>query len=265
MCFSHVWLFATPWMVAHDSPLSMGFFRQEYWSGLPCPPPEDLPNPGIEPASLTSPALAGMFFTTNTTWKAPLLVCYKTPHHPTTLFPILLHWSSFFKAFSLLSANVIMGPFTHLFIQRIQTSSCYVPGPVLGLGLVIASLSPQEFWVMWKTHVGRSTYLSVPLLVVLDRKSGRNPEPHRQLLTPALSPCPESSFILPKWPSADAQANSQRPHPPTPGPQQGRHWQKCWAFLHKTGEFLHLQKPNQPTLREPWASYYDPCFRHVMT
>ena len=40
-----------PWTVARPAPLSMGFFRQEYWSGLPCPPPEDLPNPGMEPAS----------------------------------------------------------------------------------------------------------------------------------------------------------------------------------------------------------------------
>ena len=52
-----------------DSSLAMGFSRQEYWSGLPCPPPEDLPDPGIEPASLVSPALAGSFFTTRATWK----------------------------------------------------------------------------------------------------------------------------------------------------------------------------------------------------
>ena len=57
---------ATPWTVARKTPLSMGFSRQECWSGLPCPPPGDLPNPGIEPASLTSLALAGGFF--NTTW-----------------------------------------------------------------------------------------------------------------------------------------------------------------------------------------------------
>ena len=44
-----VQLFVTLWTVAHQSPLSMGFSRQEYWSGFPCPPPEDLPNPGIEP------------------------------------------------------------------------------------------------------------------------------------------------------------------------------------------------------------------------
>ena len=56
-CFSHVWLFMMLWTVAHQAPLSMEFSRQEYWSGLPCPPPEDLPNPGIEPISLASPAL----------------------------------------------------------------------------------------------------------------------------------------------------------------------------------------------------------------
>ena len=50
---SRVRLFATPWTIAHQSPLSMGFSRQEYWSGLPFPPPGDLPQPGIE---LTSPA-----------------------------------------------------------------------------------------------------------------------------------------------------------------------------------------------------------------
>ena len=48
---SHVRLFATPWTVAHQAPLSMGFSRQEYWSGLPFPSPGDLPNPGIEPMS----------------------------------------------------------------------------------------------------------------------------------------------------------------------------------------------------------------------
>ena len=69
-CFSHVQLFATPRTVAHQAPLSIGFSRQKYWSGLPCPPPGDRPNPGIEPVSLTSPALAGGFFTTKATWEA---------------------------------------------------------------------------------------------------------------------------------------------------------------------------------------------------
>ena len=57
---SRVRLFATPWTVAHQAPLSMEFPRQEYWSGLPSPSPGDLLNPGIEPGS---PALAGRFFT----------------------------------------------------------------------------------------------------------------------------------------------------------------------------------------------------------
>ena len=52
------------WTIALQAPLSMGFSRPEYWSGLPCSPPGDLPNPGIEPESLTFLALAGRFFTT---------------------------------------------------------------------------------------------------------------------------------------------------------------------------------------------------------
>jgi len=59
-----VQLFATPWTVARQAPLSVGFPRQEYWSGLPFPPPGDLPYPGIESKSPASPALAGGFFTT---------------------------------------------------------------------------------------------------------------------------------------------------------------------------------------------------------
>ena len=66
---SRVQLFTTLWTVAHQAPLSMRFSRQEYWNGLPFPPPGDLPSPGIEPLSLMSPALAGGFFTTITTCK----------------------------------------------------------------------------------------------------------------------------------------------------------------------------------------------------
>ena len=68
--FSHVRLFVTLWTIAHQVPLSMGFSRQEYRSGLPCSPPGNLPNPGIKPTSLESPALAGGFFTTSATWEA---------------------------------------------------------------------------------------------------------------------------------------------------------------------------------------------------
>ena len=61
---SHVQLFVTPRTVSCQVPLSMGFSRQEYWSGLPFPPPGDLPQPGIEQASPVSPALAGGILTT---------------------------------------------------------------------------------------------------------------------------------------------------------------------------------------------------------
>ena len=54
---SCVQLFVAPWSVAHQAPLSMGFSRQEYWSGLPCPSPGDLPDPGIKPRSPVSPQL----------------------------------------------------------------------------------------------------------------------------------------------------------------------------------------------------------------
>ena len=64
---SRVWPFVTPWITARQAPLSMGFYRQEDWNGLPFPSPGDLPNPGIEPESLASPTLAGRLFTTSTT------------------------------------------------------------------------------------------------------------------------------------------------------------------------------------------------------
>ena len=69
-CFSCVRLCVTLWTVAHQTLLSMGFSRQEFWSVLPCPPPGDIP-PGIESMFLKSPALAGGFLTTSTTWEAP--------------------------------------------------------------------------------------------------------------------------------------------------------------------------------------------------
>ena len=72
--FSRVWLFVTLWTVACQAPLSKRLSRQEYWSRLPCPPPGDIPNPGIKPLSLMSPALADEFFT------------IRAPGKPTELF-----------------------------------------------------------------------------------------------------------------------------------------------------------------------------------
>ena len=63
-------LFETPWTIALQVPMSIEFSRREYWRGLPFPAPGNLPNPGIEPMSFASPAVAGGFFTTSTTWEA---------------------------------------------------------------------------------------------------------------------------------------------------------------------------------------------------
>ena len=62
---------ATPWTGAHKAPLFMGFSRQEFWSRLPSPSLQDLPDSGIKPTSLISPALASGFFTPSATWEAP--------------------------------------------------------------------------------------------------------------------------------------------------------------------------------------------------
>ena len=64
---------AVLWIAACQAPLSMVFSSLEYWSGLPCLPPGGLPNPGIEPTSLMTPALAGRFFTLVLTWEAQVL------------------------------------------------------------------------------------------------------------------------------------------------------------------------------------------------
>ena len=71
---SYVWLFVAPSTIARQALLSMGFPRQEYWTGLPCPPPGDLPDPRIEPTCLASPALAGRFFTTEPPGKPHLFL-----------------------------------------------------------------------------------------------------------------------------------------------------------------------------------------------
>ena len=73
---SRVQLFAAPWTVAQTAPLSMRLSRQQYWSGLPFPAPRDLPDPGIELRSLTSPALASRLFTT------------EPPEKPHSLIPL---------------------------------------------------------------------------------------------------------------------------------------------------------------------------------
>ena len=76
----------TLWAVACQAPLSMGFFRQEHWNGVPFPFPGDLPNSGIEPVSLMAPELVGGFLTISATWEA-LLLQVKSKHMETS--PVL--------------------------------------------------------------------------------------------------------------------------------------------------------------------------------
>ena len=103
---SRVQLFAGPWTVAHQAPLSMEFSRQEYWSGLPFPSPGHLPNPGIELMSLVSDALAGRFFTASATWEASYIAViqkfFSKRASPSFLFLLclrakLFYWSAILK------------------------------------------------------------------------------------------------------------------------------------------------------------------------
>ena len=77
--FSHVQLFEIPWTIAHQAPLSKESSRQEYWSGLPCPPPGDLPHRRIKPAFLRSSELTGRFFTICATREAHTLCFTSCP------------------------------------------------------------------------------------------------------------------------------------------------------------------------------------------
>ena len=91
--FSHVRLFSTLWTVARQALLSMGFSRWEYWSGLPWPPLGDLPDPELEPMSLTSSALAGRFFTTSTTWEIWCMYILLDNYHNKVCNPTFSHAS----------------------------------------------------------------------------------------------------------------------------------------------------------------------------
>ena len=75
-CFSHVWLFVTPWTAARQAPLSMGFCR----SGLPCPSSGDISDPGIEPMSPVATCIAGVFFTTEPQGKIYDIILYTQKH-----------------------------------------------------------------------------------------------------------------------------------------------------------------------------------------
>ena len=117
---SHVRLFVTPWPVAHQAPLSMGFSRQGYWSGLPCPPPGDLPRPGLKPASpalqadslplsrLGSPVLKDAWFYPHI-WKVGYH-SWLCPCHPHSCVEATLEWAYLRRAFrGVIIQNEVLG------------------------------------------------------------------------------------------------------------------------------------------------------------
>ena len=97
--------FVTPWTVTHQDPLSLGFSRQEYWSGLPFPSPGGLPHPGIEPLS---PALAGGFFTTEQPGKYTCIYPHAIKKHVKSLAgKVKVEISFFFFSFIFISWRLI--------------------------------------------------------------------------------------------------------------------------------------------------------------
>ena len=96
---------ATPWTVAHQALVSMGFSREEYWSGLPCPPLGDLPNPGIEPKSLMSPVLASGFFTSSATREAPFFVCFICSFILILFTPVIITLYNFYSFLGFLGSS----------------------------------------------------------------------------------------------------------------------------------------------------------------
>ena len=138
-CF---WLFATPWTVAHQPPLSMEFSRQEYWCGLPFPPPGDLPNPGTEPTSLASPAVEGGFFTTAPLGKPLVSWPGLEPGTLAVIAPSPNHWTT--REFP----QYYMFHYRYYAVQRISRiySSCVTETfcPLTNMSLFPPSLS------LWK-------------------------------------------------------------------------------------------------------------------
>ena len=135
--FSCVWLFVTPWTwtVAHQAPLSMGFSGQEHWSGLPCPPPGDLPAPGVEPAFPASPALQADSLPL-THWGSPQMLYWQYNH-----------WALFYnKSWSFITEKMFWLE-DKMYIGQIQhdESLCYIKFWTLMISFFDLCLFPYLF------------------------------------------------------------------------------------------------------------------------
>ena len=138
--FSHVWHFATPRTVAHQTPPSMGFSRQEYWSGLPFPSPGDLPNPGIEPRS---PALQADALTSEPPGK-PLYQCI---------------WKSYFVGTNFRNDNVHCLAFYLVFCSAFNLDCCCCWKPTLKLTSLL--LGYISLFYFFKRNQFYNTYFSM--------------------------------------------------------------------------------------------------------
>ena len=153
-CFNHVQLLVTPWTIAHQASLSMGFSKQEYWSELPCPTPGDLPDPGIKPMSLISPALAGRFFTSSTTLGAHFPLHAKIYLQKLYIFKQVPHW--LFPSFS---AEAIIN-FNYIWqLNRNLNKSCF-----LKLNYKWRKINWQcVMYLTWSVSISYSTMRSLPV------------------------------------------------------------------------------------------------------
>ena len=127
--FSHVWLFVTLWTVACQAPLSMGFSRKEYWRRWPCPSSGDLPDQGIEPASLMFLELAGGFFITSTTWEVHVI--YAKSYNSDYIVSHFSHVNDILcnPVFSMMKFWI---HFPHRNVITLHSTSIYIQSYVLG-------------------------------------------------------------------------------------------------------------------------------------
>ena len=190
--FGHVQLFATLLSVAHQAPLSMGFSRQEYWSGLPCPPPGDLPNPEMEPV------LAGRFFTAEPPGKPILWV--------TNLYSLVSHkWACLVENHTRKVKDIHLSPMSGITVF----CSCKLNPQ---LQLVVLSLSHTHTQTHTHTHTGPEEiqgeeYLSEGQQITQGLLGEPSPEPHCCIALTLCSPHSHlpRKVLLPSFPGCRLQ------------------------------------------------------------
>ena len=187
--FSRAQVFVTPWTVACQAPLSMGFSRQEYWSGLPCLPPGDLPDPGIKPVSLMTPAVAGGFLTASATWEVLLFI-------PELLYPSL-------------PAGGIMRHLAYLLITHwCQPAHCLLSKEVQG-----ACCCQQGHWQSLQNRKNWGTF-SPPVPALAWSKKSRDDKVRVPWVLPSLSSKDiPPQIMLSSWRDFSDVQNSFCPHP----------------------------------------------------